>query len=79
MRTTFVKGLNDGLDLELGSNVSIIVEVMEIGRALDAITFEVELTGKELIKFLKKFGLETISGAENIKGENKYKVTAFDW
>ena len=78
MRTTFIKGLDDGLQFELGSAVEIICAVMEIGYAEDAITYYANMTGAELIAFLKEHAprQEII---EQINPNNNYKITAFDW
>lgn len=78
MRYTFVKGIDDGLEIDLGTNVSIICAVMEIGKALDAITFEAEMNGSELLAFMNKFSVGK-DFWDKIKEENRYIVTAFDW
>lgn len=57
MRSTIVKGKNDGIRIELGSDVDIICHVMDIGKCLDYLIYEVELNGQELIAFLEKFNL----------------------
>lgn len=78
MRYTIVKGLNDDIYLDLGTNVSIICKVMDIGKALDALTYEVTVNGNELISFLKLFNLTEALKAD-IKPENQYVITAYDW
>lgn len=73
-----VRGLDDDVRIDLGGNVSIICEVMDIGTAEDALTYVAVLTGEELIKFMRKFCLDR-SLEENIKPENRYELTAYDW
>ena len=78
MRYTIVKGINDDLRLDLGSDTAIICKVMEIGKTLDALTYQVTLSGNELIEFLKSFNLTKALNAD-IKPENSYTLTACDW
>ena len=78
MRYTLVKGVKDSIRLDLGSDVSIICKVMDIGKALDALTFEVTLNGSELREFLRSFKLTEALKAD-IKKENLYIITAYDW
>ena len=78
MRSTTVKGLDDELSIRLGSDVSIICEVMSIGKAIDAITFEAEMSGEELIAFMRKLRVGE-EYEEKIKSGNRYIVTAYDW
>lgn len=77
MRSTVVKG-NDGFRLELGSNTDLIGEVIELGKVVDYLIFEVEMTGVELIEFLKRHHLDNLI-TQNIKQNNKYTVTSYDW
>lgn len=78
MRSTIVKGKNDGIRIELGSDVDIICHVMDIGKCLDYLIYEVELNGQELIAFLEKFKLvDKYKTLINV--EFSYFVTAYDW
>lgn len=78
MRSTIVKGKNDGIRIELGSDVDIICHVMDIGKCLDYLIYEVELNGQELIAFLEKFKLaDKYKTLINVKFS--YFVTAYDW
>ena len=88
MRYTIVKGIDDGLKIDLGGSVSIISAVMEIGRSKDYLTYEAEMTGAELLEFLGKFSVgiaRDISErvhkklTEGIVKENRYTITAYDW
>ena len=88
MRYTIVNGIDDGVKIDLGSSVSIICEVMEMGRAIGELTYEAEMTGAELLEFLGKFSVG-IAGdisssvhkrlGEEIKKENRYLIRANDW
>jgi hypothetical protein len=73
-----LEGLTDGLQCELGSDVGLIGAIMEIGRALDALTYVVVLHGDEVVKLLEKH-LPKWKIPLGIKAENEYKLTAFDW
>ena len=77
MRSTIVKGKNDGIRIELGSDVDIICHVMDIGKCLDYLIYEVELNGQELIAFLEKFNLAD-KYKTLINVEFSYFVTAYD-
>ncbi len=79
MRETFIKGLNDDFDLSLGSNTDLVFAVMQIGKAEDAITFSVEMNGAELKEFIEKHARKYIEYIDNIKLDNRYKITAYDW
>ena len=78
MRSTIVKGKNDGIRIELGSDADIICHVMDIGKCLDYLIYEVELNGQELIAFLEKFNLAD-KYKTLINVEFSYFVTAYDW
>lgn len=78
MRSTIVKGKNDGIRIELGSDVDIICHVMDIGKCIDYLIYEVELNGQELIAFLEKFKLAD-KYKTLINVEFSYFVTAYDW
>lgn len=78
MRYSTVRGLDDGLNIDLGGDVSIICAIMEIGVAEDALVYKAELTGAELTEFFSKFNLLGDYGDE-IKPENRYILTAYDW
>ena len=88
MRYSIIKGIDDGLRIDLGSSVSIIVEVMQIGKAIDSLTYEAEMSGAELLEFLSKFSVGIARDIsenthrmiiEGVKKENRYTVTSYDW
>ena len=78
MRSTVVKGLSDHIYLNLGGDTSIIGEVIELGKCVDYLVYELELGGEELLNFLAKFHIE-IEEEIKISTENKYIVQSYDW
>lgn len=78
MRSTIVTGLDDNVYLNLGGDTSIIGEVIELGKCVDYLVYELEINGEELTKFLAKFHIdaeEEIKISEN----NKYIIKSYDW
>ncbi|MBQ7356762.1 MAG: hypothetical protein IJW66_05085 [Clostridia bacterium] len=78
MRYTTVYGLDDGLNINLGHDVSIIAEVMDIGTCEGALIYKARMSGEELIAFMRKFKLDPAL-EKDIKEENRYILTAYDW
>lgn len=78
MRSTTVKGLDDGVYINLGANTDIIEAVMNAGSAVDYLIYELQLTGAELLEFLEEFRIDEELTAE-IKAENRYNLTSYDW
>lgn len=81
MRSTTLSGKEDGLKCELGSDVSLIAAVMEIGRCTDpsGLIFEATFSGKELKAFLLKHAPGRIALWEDLRDDNTYTLTAYDW
>ncbi len=78
MRSVVVKGIDDDLIIELGREVEIVFAVIKIGKAIDAITYELVVDGTDLINFMKENNL--IDKINNdIKENNRYVITAYDW
>lgn len=78
MRKVVAKCKTNNMSFDLSRDVEIICEVMERGRAIDAITFELELNGKELISFIKEFKLEG-NIKVSINENDEYILIAYDW
>ena len=78
MRSTTVKGLDDGLRIELGGDTGIIEYVMDIGKGIDYLIYQAEMTGAELLEFMRKFRIDE-KLYKDVKEENKYTVTSYDW
>ena len=77
MRATTIKGLDDGIRIELGGDVSIIAAVMDRGKAVDYLIYKLVLTGKELIAFIQEFHLQS-KVTEHIVETNTYELTSYD-
>ena len=78
MRKTTIKCLNDNMTFDLGREVEPICAVINIGKALDSITYEVTLTGVKLKEFIIDNKLAK-SFLNQIIDDNIYVVTAYDW
>ena len=78
MRELILFGLDDGIRAELGSDVGVIADVMEKGVCVDYLIYKWKTDGKSLKTFLKAHKLEGRVKAE-IKEENRYEITAYDW
>ena len=78
MRQTSVKGTEDNLILNLGPDTELIGEIMETGRVKYELVYEKEMSGEELIDFLKRHGLFEKHG-EKVDISKKYTVTSYDW
>ena len=77
MRSTTIKGLDDGIRIELGGDTSVIGAVMERGKAVDYLIYKLTLTGKELLAFIEEFGLQKKITATIVE-ENNYELTSYD-
>ena len=75
MRYTTIVGTQDQVNITIYGNVSLICRVMELGKCVGALTYEVELSGAEI--------LEKISLRDEYKAQlnpaNRYLITAYDW
>ena len=78
MRKTTLKAVDNSLSLDLGSDTTLIGEIMEIGRYIPELIYEVELSGIETIKLLKEcYVKEEI--IKQLTNEKRYILTAYDW
>lgn len=82
MRMTILEGVEDSIRIDLGSDVMLVGAVMEIGKAIDYLVYEVQLTGEEVLNLInsirfspmkRPYGLE-----DDIIKEHHYKLTAYD-
>jgi hypothetical protein len=78
MRYTIIKNKNTGERYELGGDVSIICDIMEMGKCICDLVYENEMTGAALIEFLKDHGVNEDVIAKIISTDT-YTLTAFDW
>lgn len=85
MRKVCVYGIDDKTSFDLSRDVDVIVKIMEIGVAEDAITFKVVFSGKELKEFMEDNKLTSVTDSsgevvfQKIVDKNKYEVKAYDW
>ncbi len=79
MRNTTIKGLTDEFSDDLGSSVDYVAKVIEIGKCVDYLIYEVQLSGKELKEFYSSVGLDNTQSIEKIIDENEYIIRAYDW
>lgn len=78
MRKIYAKNINEDLKIELGSDVSFISEIIERGKCIDYLIFELEVSGIELIELMEKYNINK-SLINVIKSNDLYIITAFDW
>ena len=76
MRTVIVRDLVSNTNFTLSYDVSVICEVMERGKAIDEITHELKVNGKELLEFIREMKIENTT---NINESSEYEIVAFDW
>ena len=78
MRYTLIKSKSTAESFDLGGDVGIICDVMEMGKYVCDLVYEVDMSGEELIAFLKKHRVST-DIIEKITVSDNYTVSAFDW
>ena len=80
MRKAFFEEIGGEFNYSFGSDVSIIYAVMTMpgvkGRDLE---YYIELTGTQLIKFIKKSAKGHEKIIEEIDPEKRYLLKAWDW
>ncbi len=76
MRSVILRGITDQIKVDLGQDISLIADVIELGKCRDYLIYDLELNGHDLIKFLEEHFLKI---NEEIILENKYVITAYDW
>ena len=76
MRKVIVRDLVSNTNFTLSYDVSVICEVMERGKAIDEITYELKVNGKELLEFIREMKIENTT---NINESSEYEIVAFDW
>ena len=80
MREIFAKSLQDGTMIEMGRDTSPICEIMEIGKYTGELQYETQMTGAQLVEFIKKHKYairQEIANQVNL--EHDYRVVAWDW
>ena len=75
MRYTVIKGIDTDFRANIERREDIIAEVIEISTRGGELTYELDMSGEELEKFLSRFEI-TLDG---IARDKKYTVTSYDW
>ena len=75
MRYTVIKGIDTDYHLKLTGDVDIICAVMQISTRGGELTYEADLSGRELLNLFKPLKVTL----EGILPDKRYTVTAFDW
>ena len=78
MRETILKRYSTGETFSLGSDVGLIGEVMEKGKGIDYLIYQLEILGKDLIPLLKKYTVKNFDVSKIIEDES-YTLTSYDW
>ena len=81
MRKAFFECIEDGFRYSFGADVFIICAVMRLpGVQGDGLSYEIKMSGEELMNFIKDFAPTHVEEAlPQIKPENHYLLTAWDW
>ena len=77
MRNVRVVCVEDGVSFSLGSDVTLICEVMDLGEYISELTYQLKVKGIDLIELLNKHNING-KGIE-INANNTYVITAYDW
>ena len=78
MIMTLIEGIDDDFRTMIPGNPLLVTAVMIAGKAVNRLTSEACLKGKDLKEMLiatNVYGVEEM----DIKNDNHYKVTSFDW
>jgi|GEM_PF-4698776 len=78
MRAVTVKGQDDTLAAELRADVSLIADVMERGRYVGELTYELDVTGEELVSLIARYE-PNAPCVSQITPHHRYTVRAYDW
>lgn len=78
MRTVLVVCIEDNINFSLGSDVGLIGEIIELGKYVGDLTYELKVKGLKLNEIIYKYNLQDkIHAIINV--ENTYVITAYDW
>ena len=78
MRKVYIKSVEGDFDAELGREVELVARVMQLGKYINSLTYEAELSGNRVITLINKYNGDK-SLLPKIKRRKKYIVTAYDW
>ena len=79
MRSVSLKGLTDGLKIELGSAVELIDAVIQLGKAEDYLIYSLTLDGKGVKEFILANAPDKIDSVKEVVDDYQYIITAYDW
>ena len=80
MRKAFFEALNGSLKYDFGPDVFIICAIMHLpGVKGDGLSYEIILTGGELIAFIKEFAPTHTDIIGKIDPNASYSLNAWDW
>lgn len=81
MREAYFVEVDGDFKYSFGSDISIIAAVIKHknSKCFDYLEYKVQLTGKELIRFINKSAKEHIKVIENIDKNKNYILVALDW
>ena len=83
MRDSFFEEVGTDFKYRFGPDVSVICDIMKHPKAkahpVDALSYEVKLSGAELIEFIKKSAPGHVAIIEKIKPDGEYILSGWDW
>ena len=79
MRSVSLKGLTDGLMVELGCSVELIQAVIDLGKADDYLIYSLTLDGKGVKEFILANAPDKIDRVKEVVDDYQYIITAYDW
>ena len=82
MRDSFFKEVGTDFEYRFGPDVSIIYDIMKHPKARcqrDDLSYEVKLSGAELIEFIKESAPDHVAIIAKIKPNGEYILTGWDW
>lgn len=78
MRAVTVKGQEDTLRVQLSADVSLIADIMERGRYVGELTYELDVSGEELLALVARYG-QSAPFAADVCPHRRYTLRAYDW
>ena len=75
-RYSYIEGIDNDFFMHFGSDVCMICEIMKVGECgQDYLSSEGEMTGEELIEFLREHNKTT----DGVIPSGRYRLVAHDW
>lgn len=80
MRKAFFEAVDSKFKYDFGPNTFIIEAILNHPKAMgDGISFEVKLSGTELIEFIKESAPTHLEVIRNIHPGERYTLSGWDW